>query len=326
VGRDDPRESPAASGSHGAAVPITAPAYQRRRPEEGVLHAEVRAELRSFLAAAQARGRPVPGFVERELEAFLRCVFGLLRGRARARGLSADVQCGAVTFIQRFGDGLHLNVHFHSLVLDGVYAIGRDGRARFHALPPPTDEAIAGLVLTLARRIARLLEKRGPGSRADPEEADPLARDEPLLASLYGASIASRIATGPRAGRRVERQGDRIDVDVLPRLSGPRCASAAGVSLQRPAWADLLRRVFAIDVLACPRCPSRLRILSVIHSPSAARAILESLGLPARAPPTDPARRDPELEPSEVGDPFPPGSMNPTSHNGHAVALSTAYP
>ena len=40
--------------------------------------------------------------------------------------------CGAVTFIQRFGLALNLNVHFHSLALDGVYTytLGRGGATR----------------------------------------------------------------------------------------------------------------------------------------------------------------------------------------------------
>ena len=55
---------------------------------------------------------------------------------------------------------------------------------------------------------------------------------------------------------------------------------------RRLGWADLLRRVFAIDVLECPRCGSRMRWLSVVHPPEATRAILECLELLARAPPT----------------------------------------
>jgi hypothetical protein len=54
---------------------------------------------------------------------------------------------------------------------------------------------------------------------------------------------------------------------------------------QRPrnySWAELLHRVFAIDVLACPECGGRMRMLSAVHSPEAIRAILECLGLPAR--------------------------------------------
>ena len=56
-----------------------------------------------------------------------------------------------------------------------------------------------------------------------------------------------------------------------------------------------MRRVFAIDVLECPRCGGPMRILAAIHPPDATRAILECLGLPSRAPPAEPVRRD-ELE------------------------------
>jgi hypothetical protein len=41
----------------------------------------------------------------------------------------------------------------------------------------------------------------------------------------------------------------------------------------------------AIDVLACPRCGGRLRLLAAIHSPDVQHAILDCLGLPPRAPP-----------------------------------------
>jgi len=33
-------------------------------------------------------------------------------------------QTGAVTLIQRFGSALNLNIHFHMLILDGVYSGG----------------------------------------------------------------------------------------------------------------------------------------------------------------------------------------------------------
>ena len=51
---------------------------------------------------------------------FLRALFGWLRRRARHRGI-VDGRCGAVNFVQRFGGALNLNLHFHALVLDGVY-------------------------------------------------------------------------------------------------------------------------------------------------------------------------------------------------------------
>ena len=55
------------------------------------------------------------------------------------------------------------------------------------------------------------------------------------------------------------------------------------------AWADLMRRAFDIDVLACPRCGRRLRLMATVEDPDAVRAILaafaESRGMAGRAPP-----------------------------------------
>ena len=44
---------------------------------------------------------------------------------------------GAVTLIQRFGSALNLNVHFHLLVLDGVYRRDGEGRLVFVPVPSP---------------------------------------------------------------------------------------------------------------------------------------------------------------------------------------------
>jgi ribosomal protein S27E len=42
----------------------------------------------------------------------------------------ANAQGGAVTLVQRFGSALNMNIHFHMLILDGVYAADRQGRPR----------------------------------------------------------------------------------------------------------------------------------------------------------------------------------------------------
>jgi hypothetical protein len=49
--------------------------------------------------------------------------------------------------------------------------------------------------------------------------------------------------------------------------------------------ADLLRRVFAIDVLVCDTCGGSMRILAVLPEGEASRTILEHLGLPSKPPP-----------------------------------------
>ena len=53
------------------------------------------------------------------------------------------------------------------------------------------------------------------------------------------------------------------------------------------------RRFFEVDVLECPECHGRMRILAAIHSLGAIRAILDCLGLPPRPPPIRPADPDP---------------------------------
>jgi len=40
-------------------------------------------------------------------------------------------------------------------------------------------------------------------------------------------------------------------------------------------WAELMKRVWALDVLECPRCLGRMKIVAAIHPPDATRKILE---------------------------------------------------
>lgn len=53
----------------------------------------------------------------------------------------------------------------------------------------------------------------------------------------------------------------------------------------RWSWARLLRRVFAIDVLVCPRCAGPRRILGAVTEPHAVQRLLGVLGLAAQPPP-----------------------------------------
>ena len=132
---------------------------------------------------------------------------------------------------RRGSTSLNLNVHFHTLVLDGVYASDEGQRIRFYRLPPPDDAEVARVTACIARRIVKLLERRHLGPQSDPDEADPLLRDQPLLATLYGASVQGRIATGPRAGHGVTTLGVQVEDDNPAIRAGPRCASVSGVSV-----------------------------------------------------------------------------------------------
>jgi len=81
--------------------------------------------------------------------------------------------------------------------------------------------------------------------------------------------------------------------------SFPGPAPAAGAATAEPAvrprcwrWVDLLRRAFDLDVLACPRCGGRMRLLATIDDPLIIEPILTHLGLP-----TDRVRADPAQPP-----------------------------
>ena len=401
------------------------------------------------------------------LRVVVRAVFASIRRRSRPlRSVSGAAHGGAVTFVQRFGGALNLNVHFHTLVLDGAYRPSEDDRTlQFHPAPPPETEELERVLQRVVRGIVRVIERRGLS-----DEPDRLKEDDPLLAQLLAAAVQGRAATGPRAGQKVLRFGDRVEIDpdgtaspektpalarnsgfslhagvavpandrerlerlcryvgrppvaterlsslrdgrllyelrhrwrdgtthvafeplelvdrlaalvppprfhtvryhgvlasrskhraaVLPRdtesavrpscavgtcvamsaeltppataelrsshrshrnggsrteaeprsLQLPQSPGSAGAAVasvdrvrasprtSRPSryysWSELMRRVFEIDVLRCPRCEaSPMRILAVIHPPTTTQAILNSLGLPARAPPIAPAR------------------------------------
>ena len=139
------------------------------------------------------------------LRAFIRALFAELRRRARRQWGSRAEQCGAATFIQRFGSALNLNLHFHTLALDGVYTGGQGASLRFLPLPPPDADEMARVLAGTARRIQRVIEA------GIEDDEDALARDEPLLALLSAASLQSRIATGVHRGERWRRLGDRVE-------------------------------------------------------------------------------------------------------------------
>jgi hypothetical protein len=58
-------------------------------------------------------------------------------------------------------------------------------------------------------------------------------------------------------------------------------------------WADLMRRSFGFDVLVCPRCSGRIRLIALIHQPEIVQRILSDLGLPVDVPVPAPTRASP---------------------------------
>ncbi|MFN9845775.1 MAG: hypothetical protein ACK533_11965 [Planctomycetota bacterium] len=88
------------------------------------------------------------------------------------------------------------------------------------------------------------------------------------------------------------------------RLRVPHRGSRRRSHWQRLPWADLLRRVFGIDVLVCPKCEGPRRVLAAIHDPTAIARLLAALGLTAAGADPSGCRAPPAAEgaAADVGD------------------------
>jgi hypothetical protein len=154
------------------------------------------------------------------LGAFISAINSDLRRRARKRKLRGRLQTGSLTVVQRFGSSLNLNVHFHAIVMDGVYAEQPDGTMLFHPLPAPSDENIARLARAVCRKVTRYL-----GQLTGEDKDQQLTLDH-----LANASVQGLIATGPCRGCRVLRLGGTGE-DAEAAIMGKRCADVAGFNV-----------------------------------------------------------------------------------------------
>src|SRR5690606_13887306 len=58
-------------------------------------------------------------------------------------------------------------------------------------------------------------------------------------------------------------------------------------------WAELLRRVFGVEIFTCPNCGGKRRLLAAIQDPDSIQRVLRSLGLSGEVPELAPARAPP---------------------------------
>lgn len=153
------------------------------------------------------------------LTLFLRALFAWQRRCARLQGVKNPL-CGAVTCIQRFGSALNLNLHFHTLVPDGVFFEDALGAVQFHALAPPTPSDLEKLLRTLIprlwRKLAAELERPPPSDwmqlLADAQligTSGPPSSDPPrgLCVLMDGFSLHAGVSV------------DKADRDALERLA-----------------------------------------------------------------------------------------------------------
>jgi hypothetical protein len=128
-----------------------------------------------------------------------------------------------VTVVQRFGSALNLNLHFHCLVLDGVYVEdARTGALSWHRCGSPSTSDVQELAERIAWGCERWLGRQGYGAQDEAEDED----EDDALGVLQAAAVAGRSALSrARRGGREQVLGGRKY--ALP----PRCASYGGYNL-----------------------------------------------------------------------------------------------
>jgi hypothetical protein len=206
-------------------------------------------------------------------------VLGFYRRRLRDTDGVAG-QSGAVTVVQRSSADLRLNPHFHSVVLDGVFAVdGAPGAAGtspvassaeqrtappFHDLAALDTGDVADLLQVIRARVLAFLRRRGvvEGGDALGVLDDGFAEREPALAALAVAAVQGLPPAGPVRRRRaavVLRASPGVEVDA------PCCVSELGFSLHAATTAGAFdprgREALLRYVLRPPVAQERLQRL-----------------------------------------------------------------
>lgn len=115
------------------------------------------------------------------------------RAEHTGTGRGATARPGAITFVQRFGSSLNLNVHFETCFLDGTYERNPGGRLVFQGARPPNRDDLEGVVRIVHQRTLRWLKRHGHLERPSLEER---STEAPQLSPIEAcAAIATRRGT-----------------------------------------------------------------------------------------------------------------------------------
>lgn len=168
-----------------------------------------------------------PKLTNKILSVFINKISSYQKLKAKKCGIKV-AKPGSVTFIQRFGSALNLNVHFHTLFADGVFYKGGSGY-EFYRLPAPTEEELHALAEKIQNRVLALIEKLGLN------ETDQSEFDQNMLGEISKISIGHKSAFGDRAGNGLKRYGVR-KIEVDPEDNDPYSVNVGGFSLNARVW------------------------------------------------------------------------------------------
>jgi hypothetical protein len=121
-----------------------------------------------------------------------------------------------------------------------------------------------------------------------------------------GSKIRGTVVRDRRPARKPEKE---VEPETAESMNAAVARAGPRVIRERNyGWAELMKRVFDLDVMQCPGCSGQMKVIAEIEDPVIARKILEHLGLPAEELELTPARGPPESwdeEPEEADEPPP---------------------
>jgi len=82
------------------------------------------------------------------------------------------VRAGAIAFIHRFGSALNRHIHFHVIVIDGVFELDPEHGVHFTEVPPLDADDAEAVQVEVRRRILRAYQRRGLLDKDDRKEME----------------------------------------------------------------------------------------------------------------------------------------------------------
>ena len=187
-------------------------------------------------------------------------------------------------------DGFTLHAATRAGALDSV---GRETLCKYVLRPAIAQERLTrgpdGLV--------RIALKRPFSDGTVAVDLDPLS----LLSRLAASVPPPRLHTVRYAG--VLAPASKLRARIVPK-SGVPPATTDDLDASSPSspkrggcryrpWAELLKRTFGVDVLECPRCKGRMKLLAVVTEAKSIQRMLRHLGEATEPPAREPARGPP---------------------------------
>lgn len=213
---------------------------------------------------------PVPYVDERATEELFRHkVLALLRGR----GLLSEERIDLLLSWRRSGFSVHNRVFAHP-------GDGRDFEALVRYMMRSPISLFRLRFTPGGKQV--VYTRKGGHDTAEPEEDERIEADEFVarvlvqipdprrhLVRYYGAYSNRARGQRRKAQAQLHGNGPGGDEESLP----PPQERAA----LRRRWANLIRRVYEVDPLVCPRCGAEMRVIGFITEPSVIKRILDHI-------------------------------------------------